>query len=123
MAQIQDHSGFQRELISAKSPHRSRKTKGKKIRLWMSHRVSDCLKSLLWRSTSRTTALIIKLIFLEKRLPTPFHSSLRAFLKRLRSLPPCKDPVSQTERLITKPAKKTIKARIVVVSPTEKVAA
>ena len=74
MGQVTGHSGAQRDVTRAIRPQKNLKTNGRKIRLWMSQRAPDCLKSLLCRSTSKIIALTIRNILREKRVLMPLHN-------------------------------------------------
>ena len=95
MAQIQELSLNQREPDRARIPHINLKTKGKKMRPWISQRTLDCLKSLLCNNTSKIMALTIKKNFTEKILFKERHRSPSSLPNGPLSAAPGTDPVSQ----------------------------
>jgi len=118
-----DHSGLQMDAIRAAIPHANRKTKGKKIRAWISHRPLDCLYSLLCKNASKKRLFIMARISFEKAVVPNIDGTLKNFLEKRPLVSSGIEPDNQYDKSSTIPAAKRIRAAIVVVSPAEKVAA
>ena len=121
--QARGRSGSQMEAKRPTIPQTNRKTKGKKIKLWIIQRLVERWYRRRCKNTSKKAALITAKNLAENIALAAWENKRNAFEKGLAVFSLNKDPENQIEAVKIKPTKKMTRAATVVKSPAENVAA